>query len=61
VLSGFRWLVFCTEKISRDYWVDFAVLWGFFEGGFGKCACFLWCFDGEIVVKCDIIVDDTCS
>ncbi len=28
----------------------------FFDGGWGKTGRSLWCFDGEIVVKCMVIV-----
>jgi hypothetical protein len=28
----------------------------FFDGGWEKTGCSLWCFDGEIVVECVVIV-----
>jgi hypothetical protein len=37
--------------------MSFAKFAGVFEGGFGKSACQVWCFCGEVVVKCVANVD----
>jgi len=34
----------------------FKVYGRFFDGGSEKTACWLWCFDGEIVVECVVNV-----
>src|SRR5260370_2436305 len=48
-------LYFIKNYGSRQR-VVFGVLGTFFEGGIGKVGVFAWCFCGEVVVDCVVIV-----
>jgi hypothetical protein len=47
---AFSFLNFAGKKVPAVAGAFFCLFAGVFEGGFGECAFFWWCFCGEFVV-----------